>query len=42
MYVFALHHRCMEPDQYEALNMADWAFYVVPIQTLRDAGSRAA
>lgn len=39
VYVFAL-HSCQEPDQYDALDTSAWHFYVVPVQVLRDNGSR--
>jgi hypothetical protein len=38
LYVFAL-HCCQEPDQYDVLDLDSWAFYVVPVETLRDQGS---
>lgn len=38
VYVFALHN-CREPDQYDALVLDAWEFYVVSVETLRAAGS---
>jgi hypothetical protein len=38
VYVFAL-HTCREPTQYDVLDLTAWQFYVLPVTTLRDAGS---
>lgn len=38
VYVFAL-HTCQEPDQYDALDLASWEFYVVPVADLQAGGS---
>ena len=38
MYVFALHN-CREPDQYDPIDLDAWEFYVVSVETLREAGS---
>jgi hypothetical protein len=38
LYVFAL-HTCQDPSQYDVLDLDSWEFYVVPVSTLREAGS---
>lgn len=38
VYVFAL-HGCREPHLYDPLDLSVWKFYVVSVETLRDAGS---
>jgi hypothetical protein len=38
VYVFALHN-CREPDQYDPLDLGAWEFYVLSVETLREAGS---
>lgn len=37
VYVFALHN-CRKPDQYDSLDLGSWEFYVVSVETLREAG----
>jgi hypothetical protein len=40
LYIFAL-HTCREPDQYDVLDLNAWEFYVVPVELIRQAGSRS-
>jgi hypothetical protein len=40
VFVFAV-HTCKDPAAYDALDVAQWDFYVVPAQQVRDSGYKS-